>query len=240
VVAILGVLANAEGSVGIKDVATALGLPMSTSHRLLDLLVGQGIVQRDEQTRRYKIGVELFRLSSLISERHSIANFAEPILGRITQETGETSVLALYLPERDALIFAAKADSAQPLRYRLQLHVPLPLAWGATSLAVLAHLPQKERQRAIRSSGASPVSGQNIDERALEARLGEICKQGYAFSQNEKLPGATGLAVPVFSGHGAIRGCIAFTIPGVRYNPAQRDAFLRSLRQAARELSQAL
>jgi DNA-binding IclR family transcriptional regulator len=41
---VLRIVAEAKTSVGVKDVADALQLPMSTSHRLLDLLLGAGFV----------------------------------------------------------------------------------------------------------------------------------------------------------------------------------------------------
>ena len=46
---VLRIVAEAKTSVGVKDVADALQLPMSTSHRLLDLLLGEGSLDLDRK-----------------------------------------------------------------------------------------------------------------------------------------------------------------------------------------------
>ena len=66
---VLRVVAEAKGTVGVKDVADALGLPMSTSHRLLDLLLEAGFVQKEQIKRRYAIGSDFFRLANLIAHK---------------------------------------------------------------------------------------------------------------------------------------------------------------------------
>lgn len=81
--AVLTVMAESGGSVGVTDVATALGLPMSTSHRLLDLLRGAGFVERDAAQRRYRLGLQFLRVANLVTQNTSFARLCQPTLDRI-------------------------------------------------------------------------------------------------------------------------------------------------------------
>ena len=59
VIDILRHLAEGPEDWALADLATALELPRSTTHRLLQLLQTQGIVEADPLSRRYRPGVEL-------------------------------------------------------------------------------------------------------------------------------------------------------------------------------------
>jgi IclR family acetate operon transcriptional repressor len=237
VVAVMRVMAEAAAPIGIRDLEAALGLPKSTCHRLLELLIEQGFVERADDGRRYVIGIEWYRLSSLTAERHSITDVAAPLLARLTQAADETAILGLHIPMRHVLIFGAKSDSAQPLRYHLDLNVPMPLVWGATSHAVLAYLEPDQIEAAFAAAVPSPVGAIPFDRAALEARLEKVRRLGYATSAGEKLAGARGIAVPFFIRPGVVKGCVAYTMPDIRYDSAREPELVALLKDAAAELS---
>jgi IclR family acetate operon transcriptional repressor len=114
--AVLTVMAESGGSVGVTDVATALGLPMSTSHRLLDLLRGAGFVERDAAQRRYRLGLQFLRVANLVTQNTSFARLCQPTLERITARTGETALYCEYLADHHMAAYAAKSDSTHSLR----------------------------------------------------------------------------------------------------------------------------
>ncbi|HEX4702173.1 MAG TPA: helix-turn-helix domain-containing protein [Pseudonocardiaceae bacterium] len=58
---LLEVLAR-MGEAGLTRLATGAGLPKATTHRLLDQLVGLGIVQR--RAGRYRMGPHMFHLGT--------------------------------------------------------------------------------------------------------------------------------------------------------------------------------
>ena len=130
--AVLTVMAESGGSVGVTDVATALGLPMSTSHRLLDLLRGAGFVERDAAQRRYRLGLQFLRVANLVTQNTSFARLCQPTLERITAETGETALYCEYLADHHMAAYAAKSDSPHSLRYRITLFDPAPVECGAS------------------------------------------------------------------------------------------------------------
>jgi DNA-binding IclR family transcriptional regulator len=234
---ILRIIAEAKTSVGVKDVADALQLPMSTSHRLLDLLLGEGFVQKDVARRRYAIGSELSRLANLVSAKISFSSLVQPLLDELTRETGETALFATYLPAQHAMTYTAKSDSPQPLRYRINLHEHLPLEWGATGLAILAFLPEEIQTEVFAASQPSPASGRRLTRKAFYERLQIVKQDGFAVTESEKLPDSIGIAAPIETAPGHVIGSIGFTIPKVRFSRNKQKLFSELVRSASARIA---
>lgn len=236
VLALLRAAAEFEGPVSIKAMALKLGLAQSTVHRMFDLLVAEGFMRQDPQSRQYSIGAEFYRVATLVAASHSFGDFAGPTLAGLTADTGETAAFALYLNGTGQMVFTSVSDSPHALRYRLDSHERMPVVWGASGLAILAFLPEQERTAIAAAAGPSPVTGAAPDPEALERRLAEIRATGWAWSQGEKIPESVGIAAPVMSA-GRVTGCVALTIPSVRFDPAVLARYGELVMNAAGALS---
>lgn len=234
---VLRVVAEAKGSVGVKDVADALRLPMSTSHRLLDLLLEAGFVQKETVKRRYRVGAEFFRVASLVTRRTSLASLVQPLLDTLARTTGETALFATYQPAQHTVTYAAKSDSAQSLRFRIDLYQPVSSEWGATGLAILAFLSEAEQAAAFAHARSSPITGRRLTRAAFFERVAAVREAGFAFSEGEKLPDSVGIAVPLETAPGELAGSIALTIPKVRFVRAKTKSYVELLRRAAASFS---
>jgi DNA-binding IclR family transcriptional regulator len=242
--AVLTVMAEAGGSVGVTDVATALGLPTSTSHRLLDLLRGAGFVERDATQRRYRLGLQFLRVASLVTQNTSFATLCQPALERLTAETGETSMYCEYLPDRHMAAYAAKSDSPHSLRYRITLFEPAPVECGASGLAILSFLPSSLRSSVCATPRPSPLTGKRPSSRALADLIEATRRKGFAFSSGEKLPDSVGIAVPirlspVSQAEERPIGSLTLTIPLARFVRSKLKAYVTLLSKEARLLSTA-
>jgi len=230
---VLTVLAESKDAIGVKNIATALDLPMSTSHRLLDLLHEGGFVQKDEKRRRYTIGMEFLRLANLVVQRTSYGAAVQPALDRISKETGETTMYAEYLPTKRTIMYSAKADSPQSLRFRITLFQETAAEWGASGQAIIAFLPADVQKEIQAASRPSPISKQRLSRTAFFERIESVRKNGYATSEGEKLPDSIGIAVPVMLGAEQIGGSITLTIPKVRFVRAKLSGYVDLLRKEA-------
>jgi len=237
--AVLTVMAEAGGSVGVTDVATALGLPTSTSHRLLDLLRGAGFVERDATQRRYRLGLQFLRVASLVTQNTSFATLCQPALERLTAETGETSMYCEYLPDRHMAAYAAKSDSPHSLRYRITLFEPAPVECGASGLAILAFLPSSLRSSVCATPRPSPLTGKRPSSRALADLIDATRRKGFAFSSGEKLPDSVGIAVPIRLSEERPIGSLTLTIPLARFVRSKLKAYVTLLSKEAGLLSTA-
>jgi len=225
----------------IKSLSENLGLAPSTCHRLLDLLMREGIVEQDKATRRYRIGPEFFRIAFLVHSHSNVRDIARPHLQRIVERCDETAVLCLYIRATRKLIFAERVDSSHLLRYQLPMNVPMSVLWGASGRSVLAFLPEEEVEAIYASEGAAPASGDPLPDLAtLKASLSEIRRRGYATSSGEKIAGAVGVNAPLFGADGKVIGSIGVTVPATRISPEEAVGLAPMICQVAVELSLSL
>jgi DNA-binding IclR family transcriptional regulator len=237
--AVLTVMAERGGPVGVTDVAAALNLPMSTSHRLLDLLRHAGFVEKHEAERRYRLGLQFLRVANLVTQNTSYARLCQPALERITAQTGESAVYCEYLPDRHMAAYAAKSDSTHSLRYRITLFEPVPVECGASGLAILSFLPPQIRASICAAPRPSPLTGKRAASGALAAQIETTRRKGFALSHGEKLPDSIGISVPVRMSDDRPIGSLTLTVPESRFVKARLKRYVALLSAEARLLSNA-
>lgn len=235
--AVLTVMAERGGSVGVTDIAKALGLPMSTSHRLLDLLGGAGFVERDATQRRYRLGLQFLRVAHLVTQNASFATLCQPALERITTQTGETALYCEYVPDDHLAAYAAKSDSTHSLRYRIALFDPAPVECGASGLAILSFLPSPVRAAICAAPRPSPLTGKRVSGGDLALHIETTRRKGFAFSNGEKLPDSIGIAVPVTMSAEQPVGSLTLTIPESRFVRSKLKGYVALLAEEARLLT---
>jgi DNA-binding IclR family transcriptional regulator len=116
----------------------------------------------------------------------------------------------------------------------------MSLYWGASGKAILAFLPENEIEQTLRRESASSVSGEKPPSlRAMVAELREVRERGYAITEGEKLPGARGVAAPVFDAKGVF-GCLCLTSPQERMPHASIDSIVKDIMVKSDEISRFL
>jgi len=240
VIHLLGHLAENQHT-SIKDVSHALGLPPSTCHRLLDILVREGIVERDPKGRRYRVGVEFFRIAALANQHFDIREVARPFLKSVVERCDETCVLSLYDTAAGRMMYAEKHDSSQLLRYQLPMNRPVSVLWGASGKAIAAYLSPEEIERLHASEAAAPASGEPLPPLALlKEQLRRVRDDGFAISFGQKIAGAVGINAPVFGVGGAIVGSLGVTIPEIRAAGVDMERLTNLVMNAAESLSEVI
>lgn len=241
IVRLISYLACQEGDIGVKDVAEELKLPQSTAHRLLQQLIGLGMVQRVPDARRYEFGPEMYRLGAMITNRVNVVQLAAPALHRIVAYSNESCALALYREDDATLVFTSAVESPQQLRYQLDLYKPVSVLWGASGHSVLAHLPDEQVKALLKKEPRSPTGLAALPMRELNKELKRIREQGYAVSKRgEKIEGAAGVSAAIFSAGNRVIGCFSLFIPRMRYPEERENELARLVVKEARALSDVL
>lgn len=237
-VLVLRTLAEAEGDVTIAALADQIGLPRPTVHRLLNLLREEGMVEAKADGRGYGIGQEFFRVAALVGRKQDIVALARPTMEQVAYETGETCFLAIYLPAQRRMMIADDVRSMHALGYRLERHVPMSLAWGASGRSILAFLDTDEIERVLDDEGPSPATGAPLPPHAgLLRDLEAIRAAGYAYSTGQKIPGSRGIAAPVLGPAGRPVASICLTIPEFRFDETALDQLAATVIERAAEIS---
>jgi DNA-binding IclR family transcriptional regulator len=231
-------LAELPDGGSLKAIAGRIALPPSTTHRLLQLLMQAGFVERDAGGQNYQTGRELFRVASLIASQSSLVGMARPFLLRVAEASDEICTFGLYIPGTRRATTIDHIQSTHPLQYGLQQFHSTSLLWGAMGRSILAHLPEGEIAACLAEKMPSPATGAAMPESpALLRALGRIRKHGYVISEGQRIKGAVGVAAPVFGAGGRILGSLCVTLPKQRYTRKMADGLPPLLVEQAAGLS---
>ena len=237
---LLRVLAESTGDASLGDIADRMKLPASTTHRLLNLLLEQGFVERGRGNRTYRAGLEFMRIGGLVSSRAEVTELAHGFMQAVVDTCSETCMLSLYVPSSQSCMIASVIYGSHPLRYEAPKYQPSSLAWGATGRGILAFLPPDVIDAVLARQEASPGTGRRMGSpAAIKRDLAQIRAQGYAHSRGQKVQGAVGLSAPIFNGAGAI-GALCITLPDSRFTEGMLPRFVKTLTEQAARLSSML
>ena len=120
-------LGRAGEPVTLGHVRSALGMPKSSTHRLLNELAALGIVRRTEDGR-YSLGPRLLYWGEAAADTFDLRAVADQPMRRLRDELGES--VHLYVREHDTRICIAAVEGRHELRPFIQLGRPLPLRVG--------------------------------------------------------------------------------------------------------------
>lgn len=239
VLRILRAIAEDPTRISVSLLAERLDLPRSSAHRFLQAFAAEDIVLLRDGA--YVLGPEAYRLGSLLAGGYRMRDVALPVINKLVETVDETCLLGVYLPSDKAMMFAEKRECSHAIKYTVEMHRPLSLAWGASGKAIAAHLSEDERRSLLQSTGAAPASGTPLPTFAeFEEECDEIRRRGYALTWGEKSAGAVGFASAIFSADGSPCGCICLTMPEYRFDNGRAEELGELVASHAREVSTAL
>jgi len=194
---ILRVLAaTQENGARLAEVAELCDLTRPTAHRILQVLVEEGLAERLADASRYVVGrdASLFGIARPSAMR--LRALAEPFLQHISDSTGDSVALTM----RSGLdsICAASCIGRFPSRTAAAVvGARLPLGVGLGGLVILAFLPEVEAEEVLRQN-AMRLAKRKLTAEQLRERIIKVRSQGHAFTETGVTPGTHVLAVPVF------------------------------------------
>jgi DNA-binding IclR family transcriptional regulator len=213
-----------SAEVGVRELAVALDVAPSSAHRLLMCLAEEGFVGQNADNGRYELGLEFLRLAHLAGGKSPLRQRALPHMRALVDACNETALLGIYDSVRQEMMFAASVESTHHLRYAIDLNKWAPVYTGASGLAILAYLEEAHVQTIMQRTRLAPLTSRTITESyRLTAELETIRQRGYALTHGQRIPGAVGLAAPLFGIHGEVVGDICLTIPEQRFDEASQD-----------------
>lgn len=234
---LLKLIAEGPSQFLLGELAERARLPVSSVHRLLQVLSRSGFVERGAG-QSYRPGRELHRLASRLVAEFDLTRSARPYLETLVDEWHETAVLCVYSPVSRVAVIADVVMTPHPLRFAVERGGEISLPWGSLGRAILAFLPENEIEMILRESSVGPLTGRPRSSRVeLATELSSIRDGGFARYFDPRYDIA-GIAGPVFGAHREILGCIGVTMPSKRYQHHLEDNLAVAVREAARKISE--
>lgn len=218
-----------EPDLGVTQLARALDLSVSTTHRLLRALCRGGLVAQDAGSGRYRLAARMVVLGSLASRRLGL-DAAQPVLEHLAAETGEGVVLGILDGAHSLVVSCApgrRDDGVTVARgQRGAVHA---CAMGKTLLAFDED-----------AGGPQPlarITPRTItDPTVLALQLNRVRERGWAANDEELVLGVRGVSVPVFDADGGVCAALAIAVPTGRLSRAHFPRTAHVLRSSAEQL----
>ncbi|WP_144672391.1 IclR family transcriptional regulator [Arthrobacter sp. U41] len=211
-------------------------LPFSTTYRLLGSLTRDGFVDYEPDGRRYHLGLRIFQLGQRVSNHHGFAGTALPILRRVTEETGEATILSVR--DGNHHLTVNKVDGPQTFRVTSDPGHLGALYTTSVGKALVAFADDATRSRLVDELELEPLTEFSITDReAFRAEIELVRQRGFAVMDQENELGMRAVAVPVFNAQGTAFASLATAVPVFRMSVEALVALVPLLQSAAAELA---
>lgn len=240
VLKILVLLARQVEPIPAATVAASLGLPRSSTYRLLGALVDQGFVSYLPEERRYGLGVVAFELGSSYSRQMPLRRIAQPVLARLVAASRENAHLAvLHGPDVYYVI-----EQRAPRRRALvtDVGVRLPATLTASGLAILSALSEVQLHAIypdadvlVERAGRGPTTLADLGD-----LLDQVRRRGFAVEDGLITRGLASVGVPVLDRTGYPVAGISITYDADRVDAERRAHLVEAVRRAAHTLMRRL
>ena len=210
----------------LTDIAQATGLDKATVLRLSEALAREGFVVRDPETKLYRGGPELQLAGAAALARSDIRTIVRPSLVRLAGVFEDTAILSI--PSGVESMCVDLELGRYPIRANyLEIGSRRLLGVGAGSLALLAFMPERERDAALDIVVAQLQCTQRyprIDRALLQAKIAEAAACGHAVLLDVVVERMGGIGMPLMGPEG--RPVAAISIAALSDRIVERRAEL--------------
>jgi DNA-binding IclR family transcriptional regulator len=232
---VLLLFAQVDRPLGVSEIARSLSLSKAVVHRILQSLTSRSLTSIVAGNSTYILGPAATTLSMKAWSQLDLRSLASPILRKLRDETRETTTLSVLVGHQR--MYLDQFESPQEVKMVVDLGPRFPLHSGASSRAILAHLPQSVIDNAVAELQEIRPSLDVVD---YLRRLEQVREKGYAASLNERGTGAAAIAAPFFDAGGNVLGSISSSGPIFRYGEEGHEDHVRLVIAAAKAITSEL
>jgi IclR family transcriptional regulator, acetate operon repressor len=236
-IAVLRSFTATEVELRVSEIARRVDLHKSTVSRILATLQQQGLVERDPETRRYRLGLEVVSLAGPLLSSLDVRRVAYPILQKLAERRGETSALLLW--NGTASVCVEQVPGRHLVGHSTPIGARLTHALSASVQVFLGNQPEAAVDELL-SNGTIPDPHLAGGVTAYLRRIREVAETGFAVNYGETLPDEVGVAAPVFDHRGAIAAAAQISAPRFRIARDDLPRLGALSSDAAREITAAL
>ncbi|MBD9461882.1 IclR family transcriptional regulator [Pseudomonas sp. Pdm06] len=221
-----------EGGERVTQLAQRIGLSQPTTHRLLRSLMDEGMVEQDARSKRYRLSLEFFALAARAGNTGNLRDLVRPAMLRLSASLGDS----LFLLARSGFdaICLDRSEGPFPIRtFTGDIGGRVALGVGQGSLAILAFLPEEERDTVIQYNLPRLKDFHLYDEVFLRSEVQNVRALGYAGRNTGVLQGMAGVAVPILDRDGRAVAALSVATVSDRLGPDRLPTVVDMLKREA-------
>jgi DNA-binding IclR family transcriptional regulator len=212
------------------------GWSRATTYRLLQALRRQGFVRPGIRRGHYLLGYELFALGAQAGDASGLRELARPALARLAQRFGDS--FFLLVPDGYSVLCLEVMHGEHPVRsYSEAVGGRIPMGVGQGSQVLLASMGKRERLDILHHNAPTLLRGYGLEAEAIASTLDSVRRLGFARGiPDRRLPGYTGLAVPIVDAGGQVLGAFSCALARPRMTEAKSAVLAAAMMAEVRDL----
>jgi IclR family KDG regulon transcriptional repressor len=220
----------------ISEIARQLKLDRSTTYRILLSLEKCSLVEKDEKTGEYLLGLSTFEIGNTYLRRIDFIKISEPIMMELASKVQETVHLAVLSDTE--IVYVDKADSPRSLGVMSKMGQRAPIYCTALGKTLLAFQPEDEQSRIIHDIRLIPLTPRTItSKQKLLEELKGIRKQGYALDRREIEEDVECIGAPIRNHIGDVIAAISISGPRRKIHTPDEKQFVSLVKETAAFIS---
>jgi len=217
----------------VPAMSDALAVPASTAYRTVRDLVAAGFLEAASDGA-YRLGPAFIEYDRLLRLTDPLVAAGRGALHDVVAQARTPCVALLSRLYNDQVMCVADESASDvPFRSSYERGRPMPLAQGATSKVILAHLPARQLNKLIGARDAERNA-------ALRRELADIRKRGYCATASEIDAGLAGIAAPVIVREAGIVASLSIVADDSRLDDPHRRRLILLVVSAASLVSEKL
>jgi DNA-binding IclR family transcriptional regulator len=231
-------LVEAPGSLSLRELADATGMPTSQVYLYLVSFMQVGYIVQEPSTNRYDLGPLALEAGLAVLRKTDVVDIAKPVLLDVQEQTGESVFLAVWGNRGPCIV--SKVDGTRRSPMHLRVGYVQPLLVTATGRVFLAYLPAGETAELVGAEFASLAPNDALTPAELDKIIAKTRKSGLGISDNLRHDGFASLSAPILDNAGSIRAAMTVIRPVSHFEDLHTSDIERTLRAAAASLSHRL
>ncbi|MGQ7787528.1 IclR family transcriptional regulator [Nesterenkonia sp. PF2B19] len=225
-----------EPQQSVTGISSQVGLHKSTVSRILATLEDERIVERDEPSRRYQLGLGLIAVAGPLLANLDVRRVSLDELQDLAAETAETAALTIW--DGESSVTVEQVASRLQVKHTSELGSRYSTGLSASVQVLLAHRPPGEAQRLL-DTGRVTIPPSLSTEQHLDL-LAQVRRQGFAVNHAQTSADEAGVAAPVRDHRGEVVAAMMIAAPAFRVPETRIPELVQLCRHSADRVSRRL
>jgi len=232
-IAVLRLFSQGQSEWTVTDMAERLSVPQSTVYRTVRDLLGENFLEMASDAR-YRLGSVFIEFDRLLRLTDPLLTAGSQVLDEVVAGAGVPCVGLLCRLYNDTVMCIADATApGATFASSYERGRPMPLTMGATSKAILAHLPARRFNRVV-------DQWPEARSQAFRAELASVRRAGVCLSSGEIDANVVGVAAPILSKAPGVLASLSLVLPQDIADPAMVARISAATMAGARRIEERL
>ncbi len=220
----------------MAEIIRGTGMTKPTAHRVVNMLLEMGFLERDGLDRGFIEGSGLVDLAYRTLAAAAPRSLRHSILQGISEQVGETVNFGVL--SGGEVIYLDRVEAKWPLGLRFDAGSRVPAHCTAIGKLLLSRLADDDLQALVSSMPRSAYTANTITEiEPLVQSLAGVRKTAVGTDDQEFMHGVVCVAVPVTDNNGRCFGGIAVSAPEARMTLSEMLTYVPQMENAAASLA---